>query len=488
MKTKAVIFGTGDIFTKAMDLLTDFEIVAVVDNSTKKQGSSVIINNDTYIVENPEILHGRDYDAVIVTISFFKFKNEVLRQLFAMNLKKEILLWEEDHLRLMPKVQKTAYKIEGPHIYVDISGEKYGEKKAGIYRVTDNLLDHLRCIDNDVFPVRYLGEYITNREHISQCNNKDFDGIEYELKYTNRDVFFFPVPYMSVNEKIIKILNKDNAKNYSIIYDILPLEMDVEYWGEKFVKKFTEWILTVLNFSSGILCISETVAKNIANYYRLKRDDIRRTNLLPVFVFDMGFNLPVATSGTRKEITDFVVRQKTFLMVGTIEPRKNHTAALKAFEAILENESKSDIGLLIIGMDGWNNQEFKDLYFNSKFSPEKILWIDDASDDELVWAYKNADCLLYPTYNEGFGLPMIEAAYWGLPVLCNDIPIFHEIAQNNVTYFNANDLAEFEKAVLTWCNEKNHPDSRKIKLHSWEESAEQVHNILTGKAKPYIVL
>jgi glycosyltransferase involved in cell wall biosynthesis len=112
-----------------------------------------------------------------------------------------------------------------------------------------------------------------------------------------------------------------------------------------------------------------------------------------------------------------VAAHPSFLMVGTIEPRKGHLQALEAFEQLwAEGE---DVNLVIVGREGWKPLAGRrpphpaPQMERLRDSPElgrRLLWLHGIDDDTLQQVYEASTCLLFPSEGEGFGLPLIEAA------------------------------------------------------------------------------
>ena len=235
-----------------------------------------------------------------------------------------------------------------------------------------------------------------------------------------------------------------------------------------------------------VVCISQTTADLVAEYY--KETKLKRKKPLNLYYFHMGSNIVHSENReqiARPEIMKFVKQTKTFLMVGTVEPRKGHEIAIEAFK-LLVKENKN-VQLLIIGHNGWKNDEFRKLLEDNKLG-ESIMWISDASDEELNWAYRNAEALIAASKDEGFGLPLIESAQFGLPIICSDIPIFKEVAGVNATYFKAMDILALKETIVEWLKVDKHPESKKIKLYTWAESAREILDIVNGNIKPYKIL
>ena len=77
----------------------------------------------------------------------------------------------------------------------------------------------------------------------------------------------------------------------------------------------------------------------------------------------------------------------------------------------------------------------------------RLFWWSDASDAELAFLYSKAAGLVFPSFVEGFGLPLIEALARGVPVLASDIPIFREIGTGHTRFFDPEDPASLAVAV-----------------------------------------
>ena len=157
-------------------------------------------------------------------------------------------------------------------------------------------------------------------------------------------------------------------------------------------------------------------------------------------------------AGGSRELADtlaFVSARPTFMMVGTIEPRKGHAQSLAAFERLWA--SGVDCGLLIVGREGWCMEEW---VTSLRGHPERrthALWLDGASDDVLLRAGTgSATALLAASEGEGFGLPLVEAAQHGLPVVARDLPVFREVAGGTRFYFSGTSPEDLAGAIEDW--------------------------------------
>jgi glycosyltransferase involved in cell wall biosynthesis len=171
---------------------------------------------------------------------------------------------------------------------------------------------------------------------------------------------------------------------------------------------------------------------------------------------------------------------KYILMVGTIEPRKNHKFVLDAFEKELFDK---DLHLIFAGRPGWNIEEFMERIQNHPLRNNKFFYFNNATDDDVTYLYENAFVTAFASYNEGFGLPIIESFAHGTPVLSADIPVLRETGGEYCEYFSLNDLDDFVSKVRKYDNEDLY---KKIcnqiagyKATTWEECAKEIFSAVS---------
>ena len=131
--------------------------------------------------------------------------------------------------------------------------------------------------------------------------------------------------------------------------------------------------------------------------------------------------------------------------MGTIEPRKNHAYLLDAFDRLWKRGV--DISLCLVGKVGWKCES---LIGRIETHPElnrRLFMLTGLSDSDLAFCYGASKALVYPSFVEGFGLPLIEALGRGLPVLASDIPIFREIVGEVALYFDLSDPDSLCQAI-----------------------------------------
>jgi len=161
--------------------------------------------------------------------------------------------------------------------------------------------------------------------------------------------------------------------------------------------------------------------------------------------------------------------------VGTVEPRKGHVQAFAAFEQLWAE--KVDVNLVIVGMAGWGVEGLPDLLKQHEEENEQFFWLQGISDEYLEKVYGASSCLLAASLGEGFGLPLIEAAQKGLPIIARDIPVFREVAGDHAFYFEGDAPDALASAIRTWVQlekERRAPSSAEMPWLTWKESADQL--------------
>ena len=162
-------------------------------------------------------------------------------------------------------------------------------------------------------------------------------------------------------------------------------------------------------------------------------------------------------------------------MVGTLEPRKGHSQVLEAFDLLWQR--KIDVKLIIVGREGWKVDE---LIIKLKSHPEnsnRLFWLSDIDDSRLGEIYSEADAIIFPSYGEGFGLPLVEAALHEKPIIARNLAIFNEVAGDCAYYFDANDAEQLFEAMQSWIElykENKHPKTANMTWLTWKQSAEQL--------------
>lgn len=288
-----------------------------------------------------------------------------------------------------------------------------------------------------IYTCDYLGIFADWAEDapISYCAGDSFLGLD----------LHFCIPGLKAEIQNMAGMGVDMA---FVIYDLLP-HHSPQHFPVSSAPLFREWLDTIAS-SDRLVAISSAVADDLGAYYAdrgLVGDEVPDLHW-----FHLGADIE-ASRPTMDLPSDLEARlggltsRPSFLMVGTIEPRKGHGLVLDAFERLWAGGVEAN--LVIVGKPGW---EVKPLMARLDRHPERGLrlhLLEDVSDAFLQRLYDRCDCLIAASEGEGFGLPLIEAAKHDLPILARDIPVFREVAGEHADYFGG-DPDRLTHAVEGW--------------------------------------
>ncbi|MBU2849777.1 glycosyltransferase family 4 protein [Acidithiobacillus ferrivorans] len=245
---------------------------------------------------------------------------------------------------------------------------------------------------------------------------------------------------------------------------------------------FSDWFTGVLTTADAIICDSRSVADEVLDW--LRQHPEARQSPLPIGYFHLGADLESSkpTEGTSQDEASMlaVLRERpTLLMVGTVEPRKGHAPALDALEMLWKEGT--DINLVIVGKEGWRSHDLVRRLRRHPQRNKQLFWLEKASDALLMQLYAQSTALLAASFAEGFGLPLIEAAHYGLPVIARDIPVFHEVAGDFAFYFPNSDSAALADSLRHWLQlhaEGQAPRSADMPYLTWAQSTQQLLKVI----------
>lgn len=148
-----------------------------------------------------------------------------------------------------------------------------------------------------------------------------------------------------------------------------------------------------------------------------------------------------------------------FVVLGTIEGRKNHKLLLRVWQDLLERAGRqagpaSVPKLLMVGRRGWQADDVFELLDTVDFN-ERVVEAGALDDRALASVLGGACALLFPTFEEGFGIPLVEALAAGVPVLASDLSVFREIGQGVPELLAPDDMSAWRDAVLDFTDPAN---------------------------------
>jgi glycosyltransferase involved in cell wall biosynthesis len=274
---------------------------------------------------------------------------------------------------------------------------------------------------------------------------------------------------------VLATIREKDGEIVTCIFDLIP---ELHPWAchEVTPPRYRAWLRRALIESDAFLAISRTVAEELADYVQEK--NLPHRPGLKIGWFQCGADLAAAPAETpRRKIVEAVKGETpTFLIVGTIEPRKGHRVALAAFERLWAQGANAR--LVIVGRRGWFEEAVVGAMTTHPEFGRRLFWFNDADDGELSYLYDHVRALILPSYAEGFGLPIVEAAQRGRPVICSDIPVFREVGRDGALYFRVNDPDALAETVKDFLSGARAVDPARALNVSWAEASRRIVEVV----------
>ncbi|KAF1008023.1 MAG: Mannosylfructose-phosphate synthase [Luteibacter sp.] len=246
---------------------------------------------------------------------------------------------------------------------------------------------------------------------------------------------------------LLRTWRRAGVDMHFIVHDLLPITLPDAFHPHTRTS-FVEWLANAADLADVLHCNSRSTALDLEHWLAARHDASRpRVTIFPLGVTPMR---TMKKTTIPPYVADALRARPSFLMVGTLEPRKGHAQALSAME-ILWAEGV-DANLVIVGKRGWLVNDLIERLDRHTARGGRLFWLDECDDAMLDTIYTASTALLAASWGEGFGLPLIEAAQRGKPVIARDLPVFREVADAYPAYFDADtprQLATFLKGWLT---------------------------------------
>lgn len=222
-------------------------------------------------------------------------------------------------------------------------------------------------------------------------------------------------------------LKKRGVKLLFLVHDVIPITHP-EFCRPNEKVKHHARIDNMLSHGHGIITNSQSTLDTLLN--EAKKIDIKMPSSTVAHLAP-GF-MPISY-GERPIETPY------FVVLGTIEPRKNHNLLFRVWRKLVEEMGERAPKLIIIGRRGWECENAVDVLERSEILRGVLIEKSSCSDIELSTILHHAQAMLFPTLVEGYGMPIVESLMIGTPVIATNLPVFHEIAGDIPDYLDALD-------------------------------------------------
>jgi glycosyltransferase involved in cell wall biosynthesis len=271
-------------------------------------------------------------------------------------------------------------------------------------------------------------------------------------------------------------LKRQGVGIVSVIYDLIPLTHP-QFCDAGLVKVFDHWFDWIARTADGFMAISKTISDQVNAEIQLRLGKAEAAKRWHGY-FHLGSELDLSRASAKLQPAlqkMFGDPAPVYLMVSTIEPRKNHAYLLDAFELLWAQGSNAR--LCIIGKIGWKCEALVERIKQHPQWGKRLFMFNRVNDKSLEYAYANARALVFPSYVEGFGLPLVEAMQRGLPAMASDIPVFREVGGDFMAYFDLAEPQSLTERVLQFERSGEFPALKPVadwRWIGWREASQQL--------------
>ncbi len=287
------------------------------------------------------------------------------------------------------------------------------------------------------------------------------------LKKIKADVFLSPDSYCSL---------ATDVKTAMVLHDIgfEHFPEQIPFIARKYYRYFTP---KYAKKADHIIAVSEFTKNDVASYYKINSKKIS-------VVYNAGIDLFVKrTTGEISKIkNEHSKGVDYFFYLGAIHERKNVHGLIKAFSKFKE-KTDSKIKLLFAGRFLWEVGEIKSAFDESHYKKD-IQFLDFVSDEKAAELMSGAKAFVFPSFYEGFGIPIVEAMKCGIPIITSTASALPEIAGDAAILIDPNSVDELASAMKKVAEDKSlieelsKKSQERAKVFSWDKSAKQVYTVL----------
>lgn len=363
------------------------------------------------------------------------------------------------------------------HIVID--ARMYQE--SGIGRYLRNLINQLQKFDkqNDYYILHQKSDYsklvystknfhkvLTEFRWYTFAEQRKLPGI---LKSLNPDLVHFPhfnVPFF-YDGKFVVTIHDLIHQHYSMQRATThgPLIYKVKQFGYKQIFR------KAVRDSVKILTPSNFVKGQLMDGWKV---DPSKIIVTPEAVDDKIFSVENKMSNTKaaRVLDKFHIKPPFIFYVGNAHPHKNVEGLIKVFMVL--RQKYQYLQLVLSGQDNYFWQKVK-----REYNDKNIIFTGFITEEELAVLYRNAQCFVMPSFEEGFGLPLLEAMVCGCPVVSSNTASLPEVGGNAASYFDPYDIEDIVDKISHLLNSEKlrkelvEKGKKRVKQFSWEKLAKQ---------------
>ena len=274
------------------------------------------------------------------------------------------------------------------------------------------------------------------------------------------------------SDDYVLMLKLQRVRPIFMVHDLIPLTHP-QFCRAGEEAKHLQRLYNCMRVASGLVCNSQSTMDGLAELCYT-----HGWSMPPAAVALLAPELPEPAGGAAP------LDGRYFVFVSTIEPRKNHLMVLQLWEKLVLSLGTAAPKLVIIGQRGWDFGEVTALLENSPVLKGVVFEVSRCSDAEMVSYLQHSAALLFPSFTEGYGMPVVEALTLGVPVIASDLPVFKEFAGLVPDYIDAMDEATWFNRICDFAKTDSHARQAQLtrlqgyQAPTWHQHFEKVDALL----------
>ncbi|HSW75068.1 MAG TPA: glycosyltransferase family 1 protein [Candidatus Saccharimonadales bacterium] len=277
-------------------------------------------------------------------------------------------------------------------------------------------------------------------------------------------------------DRVVRAHDEQKVKIIQVIHDVGPTVWPQFF--EQVAVSPTIYNCKVIPRADLVLCVSQNTKKELIEWLKSEKIHAPRVEVIrlgdsvkllgkPEIPHEESFKKSGLKGG------DFI------LCVGTIEAKKNHYLFYYVYKLAKQRGIKLP-KLVILGRRGFHTDEMYDMMTRDPAVKDDFVFLHDASDEEMAWAYNNCLFTALASFHEGWGIPIAESVSRGVPCMCSNTSSMVEIAEGKgVAHFSPMSSDECLTAMVKWLDNpkelaKARAATKKYKPTSWQDTFAQV--------------
>jgi glycosyltransferase involved in cell wall biosynthesis len=271
---------------------------------------------------------------------------------------------------------------------------------------------------------------VTIADLLMRFPNSRLEGLERRLEQPDivqgTDHFVFPCRH---------------SRNILTIHDLTFIKYP--QYVSKIVTTYRDRLQRSLKWTDAVITFAENTKQDLIKYFKIQPERIYVTPQASRYQVN---DLAPEQIQILKSQSHYDFKRPYLLFVGTLEPRKNIISLIKAFN-YLKSTHKIEHQLVLIGQLGWKYESIL-AAIQSSPSAAEIHHLSYLSNEQVALFYSQAEVFVYPSFYEGFGLPILEAMTLGTPVITSNSSSLPEVTGDAALLINANDFLELAETIF----------------------------------------